>query len=284
MSKKLIELEHHLCSGCCMWSGIEDVYATKRNEALPEAFFFSMASCGENIYLKFSDKNKPRMFSVGDGRTRVTYNHLKDIVGFTYRISEGRSYEYALKCIKMEIDQRKPVILGPLDMFYLPYLKMYQKDHIPMHYVLMVGYDDESEKIFLYDCDRIELQELSYKELRDAWAIEKNAVGDKNGFIRFSLNEDCKSVPEIVEASLHRKAAEQLRQKPEMIGVSAFKKIAREFPHWATVLSAEAYKNALKGLPEFWGTVPKLPNRLMGIDEEEHGVSYHGDVNGSARY
>ena len=28
MCKKIIDLKHHLASGCCMWSGIEDVYAT----------------------------------------------------------------------------------------------------------------------------------------------------------------------------------------------------------------------------------------------------------------
>lgn len=38
MGRKQIDLKHHLASGCCMWSGIEDVYATR---------LFHL--CGKNI-------------------------------------------------------------------------------------------------------------------------------------------------------------------------------------------------------------------------------------------
>lgn len=85
----------------------------------------------------------------------------------------------------------------------------------------------------------------------------------KNGFIRFSLSEDYKSVYEIVTYALKRKAEEQLREKPYMTGISAYHKIAREFPNWKKELGEEAFKKTLMKLPEFWGTVPKLPNRLL---------------------
>ncbi len=38
MSRKNIEIKHHLSSGCCMCSGIEDLYATKTNQSIPEGF------------------------------------------------------------------------------------------------------------------------------------------------------------------------------------------------------------------------------------------------------
>ena len=118
-------------------------------------------------------------------------------IGLQYKISEGRTLEYAFKSVKSEIDNGCPVILGPLDMYHLPYLKTYHNDHIPMHYVLMIGYDDEC--IYLYDCGRKDIQMLSYKELRKAWQIEKNGVGCKNGFIRFSLPDNLPGVFELAK-------------------------------------------------------------------------------------
>lgn len=251
-----------------MWSGIEDVYVMMTGEEVPNGFFFCMASSGETVYLKFKDEERPRMLSLGDGRTRSTYDRLKGMIGLEYKISEGKSYDYALKSVMKEIDHGRPVILGPIDMYYLPYLKMYHKDHIPMHYVLMAGYDLKNETIFLYDCDRTKMQKISFEQLKMAWNIEKNAVGDKNGFIRFSLHEPA-SVEKIAEYSLRRKAVEQLREKPEMLGISAFRKIAKDFPKWKKDLTVRGYENALRNLTEFFGTVPTLPNRLMGVEKED---------------
>lgn len=278
MSRKVLAIKHHLSSGCCMWSGIEDVYATRTNQALPDAFLFALSSFGESIFLKFKDINKPFMFSVADGRTRKTYDRIKDILGLSYRISEGRTLAYALKSIKREINSGNPVILGPLDMFYLPYLKMYHKDHIPMHYVLMVGYDEEKNCVLIYDCDRKELQELPEAELIQAWQIKKNAVGDKNGFIRFSLSEKLIDKYKLADLCLRNKAIRQLCKKPGFVGINAYNKIGTEFPCWKERFSGEEYRKVLASLTEFLGRVPKFPNEILGVREEED-ICYDGNYN-----
>lgn len=51
-------------------------------------------------------------------------------------------------------------------MFYLPYLKMYQKEHIPIHYIMMVGYDEEKNYILIYDCDREDMIELATNDYK----------------------------------------------------------------------------------------------------------------------
>lgn len=242
MSRTLLPIKHHLCSGCCMWSGIEDVYATRTNQTIPEAFLLGLSSFGESVYIKTKDKNNPFLFSIVDGRTRQTYNKIKDILGLHYQISEGRTLSYALKSIKQEIDARRPVILGPLDMFYLPYLKMYHKNHIPMHYVLMVGYDEENESVLIYDCDRTDLIEFSTNHLVQAWQIEKNAVGDKNGFIRFTLSDQLLNKYELADICLKKKAARQLCLKPDFVGINAYTKIAKEFPSWKSSFSELEYR------------------------------------------
>lgn len=278
MSRKLLDIKHHLSSGCCMWSGIEDVYATKTDQIISDAFLFALSSYGESVFLKFKDTNKPFMFSVADGRTRKTYDRIKDIIGLNYQISEGKTLTYALKSIKKEINEGNPVILGPLDMFYLPYLKMYHKEHIPMHYVLMVGYDEEKDCILIYDCDREELQELPQAELVQAWQIEKNAVGDKNGFIRFSLSENPIDKYKLVDICLRNKAMRQLCKKPDFVGINAYNKIALEFPSWKDKFSEDEYRNALASLTEFLGMVPKLPNEILGVREKED-ICFDGNYN-----
>jgi hypothetical protein len=278
MCKKLIHINHHLSSGCCMWSGIEDVYATKTNQRIPEAFLFGLSSFGESVFIKSGNENSPVMFSVADGRTRKTYNQIKDILGLTYQISEGRTLEYALKSIKKEIDKGNPVILGPLDMYHLPYLKMYHITHIPMHYVLMVGYDDEKDCVLIYDCDRTSLLELPTEELIKAWQVEKNVVGDKNGFIRFHLNDELPNKYELADICFRNKARRQLCKKPDFIGVNAYTQIANEFPTWEKKYAKDEYKRLLSSLTESFGMVPKLPNQLLG-DKANEDISYQGNYN-----
>ena len=278
MSRKILDIKHHLSSGCCMWSGIEDVYATKTDQTIPGAFLFALSSFGESIFLKIKDTNRPFMFSVADGRTRKTYDRIKDIIGLNYQISEGKTLKYALKSIKREIDAGNPVILGPLDMYYLPYLKMYHKEHIPMHYVLMVGYDEEKDCMLIYDCDREKLQELPQMELIQAWNIEKNEVGDKNGFIRFSLSENTIDKYKLADICFRNKAMRQLCNKPDFVGVNAYNKIALEFPSWKDKFSEEEYRNVLVAITEFFGMVPKLPNEILGVNEKED-ICYDGNYN-----
>lgn len=68
-----------------------------------------------------------------------------------------------------------------------------------------------------------------------------------------------------------------MREKPESIGVSAFRKIALDFPKWKEEMSEEVYRNALMSLSEFFGMVPKLPNRVIGIKNEDADICYKGN-------
>lgn len=277
MNKKIINLEHHLASGCCMWSGIEDIYASRTNQKLPEAFLFALSSFGETVFIKTGNAKNPFMFSLADGRTRKTYDNIKEVLGLQYRISDGRTLSYALSSIKKEIDMGNPVILGPLDMYYLPYLKMYHKVHCPMHYVLMVGYDDERDSVYIYDCDRINLQELPQSELVQAWQIKKNAVGDKNGFIRFKLSDSLLNQYELAKICMENKAERQLCEKPDFIGVNAFNKAVGFLKECKEKSSEDSYKKILVSMTEWFGMVPKLPNPILGIDEED--ISYQANYN-----
>jgi len=236
MSRKIIEIKHHLSSGCCMCSGIEDLYATRTNQSIPEGFLLALGSFGETVFIKMNNSQKPYMFSANDARPKTVYENLKDELGLDYKIIGGTTVKYAPKSIKKEIDEGYPVVLGPLDMFYLPYLKMYHVEHIPIHYVMMIGYDEEKNVVLIYDCDREDVIEL--------------AVSD---------SYNC----------LLRKAERQFREKPYILGISAYEKIAKELPKWKKKFSEEDYRNALISITEYMGKVPKVPNQIMGVNEAD---------------
>ncbi|HKM34319.1 MAG TPA: BtrH N-terminal domain-containing protein [Lachnospiraceae bacterium] len=278
MSRVEIEVKHHLCSGCCMWSGIEDVYCTRKGVDVPEGFFFMMASFAEAKYLKYPSREIARMFSVGDGTPTHTYGNMKEILGLSYHICGEETYEQALCNVQKEIDGGNPVVMGPLDMYHLPYLKMYHQYHIPIHYVLMVGYDTEKESVLIYDCDRENLIELSNSELEKAWNVEKNVVGDCNGYVKFQLAKELKDPQQILLDSMKRKAVTQLAEKPYMIGVTAFQKAAKDFPNWKKELTEESYRTTLMHLPEYWGRVPKLPNRFFGAPQESKDIPFQANM------
>ena len=81
MSRKIIEIKHHLSSGCCMCSGIEDLYATKTNQSIPEGFLLALGSFGETVFIKMNNSEKPYMFSANDARPKTVYENLTDDSG-----------------------------------------------------------------------------------------------------------------------------------------------------------------------------------------------------------
>lgn len=276
MSEKAVNIRHHICDYSCMWNGIEDIYATQTGEELPPFFFFCLSGVGNIAYLKHNkDGFPPRQLVFGDGRPKKIYGNISETVGFTYRFVEGKTFPIAFKRIKEQIDRGKPVVLGPLDMFHLPYLKFYHRFHIPIHYILMVGYHDENQYINVYDCGRKEIQTLPVDDLRKAWDVEKSSIGGCNEFIEIDFADKLKSTCEITELALNKKAKEMLEPQVSFIGINGLRKAAKEFPKWAIELTPEGYKKSLMSMLEFIGTVPKLPNIVMGYDApEDEGMRY----------
>lgn len=269
MSRRIIEIKHHLSSGCCMCSGIEDLYATRTNQSVPEGFLLALGSFGETVFIKMNNSEKPYMFSANDARPKTVFENLKEELGLDYKIIGGTTVKYAKKSIKKEIDDGNPVVLGPLDMFYLPYLKTYRVEHIPIHFVMMTGYDEEKNCVLIYDCDREDMIELAISDLELAWNIEKNGVGDKNGFIKIRLGDNLLDKYTLSRNCLLKKAERQFREKPNILGISAYEKIAKELPKWKKKFSVEDYRKALISITEYMGKVPKVPNEIMGVKEAD---------------
>lgn len=271
MSKKVINISHHVCDYECMWNGIEDIFRQKCNETVPNHFLFCLSGIGSFIYQKFNQGDLKRFASWNDGRTKQMYKSVSNLIGLRYKHIEGRRYAYAMKKAKEQIDEDKPVVLGCLDMYYLKYYtKFYYQQHIPIHYVLMVGYDDEKECVYVFDCGLEDMQEISYEMLEKALNIEKTNLSDKNTICIVDFDNHPDSVLEIAKKGFYRKATTMLEPPVRHIGIAGMRKLAKEIGQWETELTRTEYEKALRNIVMFTGTVPSPPSRLLGVAGDDN--------------
>ncbi|MCC0637474.1 BtrH N-terminal domain-containing protein [Clostridioides sp. ES-S-0001-02] len=273
--RKIIEIKHHLHDYECMWNGIEDIYMNKMGESLPNDFFFLLSGFGSFCYLKTNKKELKKMVALGDGRTKKMYEFLAPIVGFEYKHYEFKKYEQALKKAKSEIDSGYPVVLGALDMYYLPYYeKLYQKEHIPFHYVLMVGYDDIEERIYLYDCGITDLISISYDELCECMNCSYPGLSKANTICTVRMNSS-KNKYQIAQEALAIKRDMFLNPPTGFLGYKGFEKFIKELSQWKHELEKDDYDRILANMVMFFGTVPTIPNAIKGIEEPD-SVEFKG--------
>ena len=282
MQRKSIPLKHHVDDYECMWNGIEDLYSRDTGEKLPPSLFFILSSFGSFCYMKTPKSDLKRMIALGDGRTKQMYQFLAPIVGFEYKHYEYKSFEQALKKAKAEIDAGYPPVLGALDMYYLPYYsKLYHGEHIPFHYVLMVGYDDDTKCIDLLDCGRKEVQMLPYDELLHAWDCSYPGLSKSNTLCTVRMNT-VKNKYQIAKEALAKKREMFLNPPVSFVGVKGFQKFINELPKLKSELTKPDYDKILANMVMFFGTVPTVPNALRGINEPDE-MSFCGGFDKMSR-
>lgn len=267
--KNMIEIAHHADDYECMWNGVEDIYIRDTGETLPPNFFFVLSGFGSFCYMKTPKAELKRMVALGDGRTRKMYEFLAAIVGFDYKIHEYKTFEKALDKIKAEIDAGFPCMIGALDMFYLPHFEnLYHKEHIPFHYELAIGYDDETRILYINDCGRTKTQTISYDELRLAFDCSYPGLSKPNTVWVIRMHAK-KGKYEIAKEAFTKKKELYLNPPVGFIGYRGFEKFIKDLPNWKTELLKEDYDKILYNMVQFFGTVPTIPNALRGIDEAD---------------
>lgn len=267
--KNIIEITHRMDDYVCMWNGVEDLYISDTRETLPPKFFFVLSSFGSFCYMKTPKAELKRMVALGDGRTQKMYKFLAPIVGFDYKICEYKTFEKALAKIKAEIDAGYPCMIGALDMFYLPHFeKLYHKEHIPFHYELAIGYDDEAQILYFNDCGRTKTQMISYDELRLAFDCAYPGLSKPNTVWVIRMHSN-KGKYEIAKEAFAKKKKLYLEPPVGFIGYRGFEKFIKDLPNWKHELSKEDYDKILYNMVQFFGTVPTIPNALRGIDETD---------------
>jgi hypothetical protein len=189
-----------------MINGVEDLYEHKTGVRLPERLLFYLSGMAGFVYVKNRNAPTPRMVFWGLQVAKYQYAALADVVGFTWQMVENRSFAFTLDRAKAAVDQGIPPLLGALDMYHLPYYeKFYHNFHVPIHHVLMVGYDDDRAAVLVLDCDRPDVQAIPYADLEPAWDVSIPGMGKKNTFYTFTFDAQVADVETITRKGWRNK-------------------------------------------------------------------------------
>lgn len=228
---KLLNIPHAVHEGTCYVNGLYDILTWKgaRYDYFLLPIIGGMASFA---YLKFKLAEPPCMVYWG-ANPKYLFKDLGDIIGFTEVMSEGRSFRNEFPKVKQLLDTDEPVVAGALDMYYLHYYPtLYHKIHNPIHYVLLVGYDDEKSVVKVLDCGVGTVQEVPYDEFQSALGVNVLGMSKKNTYRVFRMPKNLPSELEITEKGLAHKAQRMLRPPVNMLGAPAMRKLAKEITVW----------------------------------------------------
>jgi len=283
--RKLIKIPHRICDFTCMISGIDDMYTWKTGKSLPLYFLFWASGMAGFTYLRIKIAKPPRMVFSGLNTPRQ-YKNLERILNIKFKKMENRTFEFTLSKIKSFIDKDVPVILGPLDMFYLSYLQFYQTTHIPIHYILAVGYDDNEEIFYIYDCGRKNKQTISYNYIKQALNVNVPGLGRKNTIHTIVWSEKIPDIKEIVRESLKIKINFMLNPPFSGIGIKAIEKLAKDILNWQYELSKRDFLDSLRHMVTYFATPPTFESKVVDggrIKYAEQYIKVCGEVLGKDR-
>ena len=256
--KKILNLPHRICKSTCFSNGLEDILEWKGkkyiNYLLPV-----LGGMGEFTYLKFKNANPPHMVYWG-ANTKYLLKDLEKIIEFKEILSENKTFKNTFTKVKEFISNDQPVVAGALDMYYLHYYpEIYHKKHIPIHYILVVGYDDDKQEVYVQDCGCEGVQKISYSKFEKALNVNVLAMSKKNTIRTFVLPRNLPSELEIAQNGLSFRAEKMLKPSVKLFGIPAMKKLAKEIFDWKD-------KESFEHLVIYATTPPELPKTFEKSD------------------
>ncbi len=260
--KKLHILPHRVCESTCYVNGLEDLLAWK--EADYTDFLLSVVGGMAGFaYLCFKRADPPCMVYWG-ANPKYLMKDLANIIGFKETVIEGKSYGFMFSCLKEFIEEGEPVVAGALDMYHLHYYRdLYGKQHVPIHYVLVVGYDDEKQIVFVHDCNYQNVQQIPYDKFKKSLDVNVPGMSKKNTIRAFTLPGKLPSEFEVAKKGFSYKAERFLHPPVRLFGVPAMRKLAEEIFDWDN-------KKCFEHMATYATTPPLLPVTF----ENSHGMRF----------
>jgi len=240
----------------CPVNGIRDLIHWRSGRDWSNEFLWGLGQGGGFAYLRFKSADPPRQVYWGVAGPRQ-HKYLAELLDADYTAIENRSFKFSWKKAQEAVDAGTPPVLGPLDMFYLPFYEgIFHQRHIPIHYELLVGYDDE--KAYVHDTDKSGVQEISLDELQCAWDVNVPGLGKRNRLVVFDIPRDLAPTDGLIRKSITDECQTMLRPPVSMVGIPAMKKIAREIALWPEELGEDTAEKCLRQVREYLNSPPDL--------------------------
>jgi hypothetical protein len=260
--KKLLKLPHRTCESTCYVNGLEDILAWKGAD-YSDFLLSIVGGMAGFTYLRFKKADPPCMVYWG-ANPKYLMKDLANIIGFKEKVIEGRSYEFMFSHLKNLIEDDQPVMAGALDMYYLHYYPdLYKKQHVLLHYVLVVGYDDEQQAIHVHDCSHQGVQKIPYDEFQKSLNVNVPGMSKKNTIRAFTLPSKLPSEFEVAKKGFQHKAERFLHPPVKLFGIPAMRKLAEEIFEWNN-------KKCFEHMATYAITPPLLPSSF----ENSHGMRF----------
>ena len=258
--KKLHTLPHRVCESTCYVNGLEDILAWKGAD-YTDFLLSVVGGMAGFAYLRFKRADPPCMVYWG-ANPKYLMKDLANIIGFEETVIEGRSFKFTFSRLKDFIDEGQPVMAGALDMYYLHYYSdLYKKQHVPIHYVLVVGYDDEKQVVSVHDCSHENVQKIPYDEFEKSLDVKVPGMSKKNTVRAFTIPEEIPSELEVAKKGFAYKAERFLHPPVRMFGIPAMRKLAEEIFEWDN-------KKCFEHMVTYATAPPLLPRTF----ENSHGM------------
>lgn len=260
--KKLHTLPHRVCESTCYVNGLEDILEWK-GKKYADFLLSVIGGVAGFTYLRFKRADPPCMVYWG-ANPKYLMKNLAKIIGFKENVIEGKTFKNTFLKLKEFVNNGQPVMAGALDMYYLHYYSdLYKKLHVPIHYILVVGYDDEEQAVFLHDCTYNGVQRISYDEFEKSLDVNVPGMSKRNTIRTFTLPEKLPSEFEVAKAGFSYKAEQFLKPPVKLFGVPAMRKLADEILTWDN-------KKCFEHMVTYATTPPLLPKTF----ENSHGMRF----------
>jgi len=262
LKKKLHALPHRVCESTCYVNGLEDLTAW-RGADYTDFLLSVIGGMAGFTYLRFKRADPPCMVYWG-ANPRYLMKDLARIIGFEETVIEGKAFKNTFSKLKEFIDGGQPAMAGALDMYYLQYYSdLYKKLHVSIHYVLVVGYDDEERVVFVNDCSYANVQRIPYDEFEKSLNVDVPGMSRKNTIRVFALPERMPSEFEVAKTGFSFKAERFLNPPVKLFGIPAMRKLADEILAWDN-------KKCFEHMVTYATTPPLLPKTF----ENSHGMRF----------
>ena len=260
--KKLHILPHRVCESTCYVNGLEDILTWKGAE-YSDFLLSVIGGMAGFTYLRFKRADPPCMVYWG-ANPKYLMKDLANIIGFKETVIEGKTFKNTFPRLKESIDDGQPVMAGALDMYYLNYYTdLYRKQHVPIHYVLVVGYDDDKQVVFVQDCSHKRVQEIPYEEFEESLDVNVPGMCKKNTMRTFTLPQKLPSEFEVAKKGFAHKAERFLNPPVKLFGLPAMRKLADEIFEWN---NSKCFEHMAT-----YATTPPLPPKTF---ENSHGMRF----------
>jgi hypothetical protein len=250
------DIPHRISPGMCPVNGIRDLVHWRTGRDWTNEFVHGLGQGGGFAYLRINPADPPRQVYWGIASPRQ-HKYLADLFGATFTEYENRSFKNAWKKAQDALTSGTPPIIGPLDMFHLPfYPGIYHARHIPIHFLLLVGCDNDNAYVHDTGCE--DVQKLPLAELELAWNVHVPGLGRRNRLAVLDIPHEIAPTEVLIRKSIQDQCSMMLNPPTSMLGIPAMQKLSREVAHWPSELSQGIVDKCLLQVREYLNSPPDV--------------------------